>query len=471
MRKRKARQIFEQVNVIDAGAKGKSVGKAPDGRTIFIKNAIPGDVVDVQTIKKRKSYFEAEAIHFHQLSEKRAKPRCEHFGLCGGCKWQNMQYEQQLYYKQKEVVNNLRRIGHLEFPEPRPILGSKEQYEYRNKLEFSFSDSRWLSKEEIEGNVQIKDRNALGFHIPGMWDKILDIKSCHLQKSPSNEIRLAIKNFAEQEGLSFFSPRNRTGLLRNLMIRTSTTGELMVLIQFSEDDENSQKLLLNYIADQFPNITSLLYVFNNKANDTIYDLEVKCFYGKDHIYEEMENLKFRITAKSFYQTNSLQAYELYKVVREFANLKGTETVYDLYTGTGTIALFLARQSKLMVGIDSVTEAINSARFNAENNGINNAQFYAGDMKDIFNDAFIDQNGVPDLVVTDPPRDGMHKKVVEQLLKLSPPKIVYVSCNSATQARDLALMKEDYSIKKIQPVDMFPQTHHVENVVLLEKRFP
>ena len=471
MRKRKARQVFEQVDVIDAGAKGKSVGKAPDGRTVFIKNAIPGDVVDVQTIKKRKSYFEAEVIHFHHLSDKRADPRCEHFGICGGCKWQNMQYKHQLFYKEKEVVNNLKRIGHLEFPEPLPILGSSEQYEYRNKLEFSFSDSRWLTKEEIESNAQIPNRSALGFHIPGMWDKILDINTCHLQRSPSNEIRLAIKEFADKEGLSFYSPRNRTGLLRSLMIRTSTTGEVMVLIQFAEDDDSKQKLLLNFMTDQFPQVTSLLYVFNNKANDTFYDLKINCYYGKDHMYEEMEGLKFRITAKSFYQTNSLQAYELYKVVREFAELKGEETLYDLYTGTGTIALFLAKQAKSVIGIDSVPEAIESAKFNAHNNSIGNTRFYAGDMKDIFNDSFIEQNGKADIVVTDPPRDGMHKNVVAQLLKLSPPRIVYVSCNSATQARDLALMNETYLIEKVQPVDMFPQTHHVENVVLLTKRFP
>ena len=471
MRKRKTRQIFEHIDVIDAGARGKSVGKAPDGRTVFIRNAIPGDIVDVKTTKKRKAYFEAEAIHFHHLSEKRTNPRCEHFGVCGGCKWQNMSYEHQLFYKEKEVINNLKRIGKLEMPETLPILGSKQQYEYRNKLEFSFSDNRWLSNEEIDSGTEINDRNAIGFHIPGMWDKILDIKKCHLQASPSNEIRLAIKEFAVENSLSFYSPRNRKGLLRNLMIRTSTTGDLMVLLQFAERDEDKQNLVLNFIAKSFPQITSLLYVLNEKANDTIYDLDIQCFRGNDHIYEEMEGLSFRISAKSFYQTNSLQAYELYKVVREFAELSGEEIIYDLYTGTGSIALFLARNAKQIIGIDSVPEAIESAKFNAENNGIRNTKFYAGDMKDIFNDQFIESHNKPDLVITDPPRDGMHKKVVEQLLKLAPPKIVYVSCNSATQARDLALMKEKYSIKMVQPVDMFPQTHHVENVVLLEQHLP
>ncbi len=471
MRKKRVRQIFEQLEVLDAGAKGKAIAKAPDGRIIFVSNAVPGDIIDVITTKKRKAYFEGLATQFHRLSEKRTNPRCEHFGVCGGCKWQDMGYEHQLYYKQKEVVNNLRRIGHLEFADSLPILACEEQYEYRNKLEFSFSDNRWLTPEEIEKAQKIHDRNAIGFHIPGMWDKILDIRHCHLQKSPSNEIRLAIKQFAVEKGISFYSPRNRSGLLRNLMIRTSSTGQLMVLLQFFEDNPEAREDLLESIAGKFPEITSLQYVINGKANDTIYDLEIQCFKGQDHIFEQMEDLKFRITAKSFYQTNSDQALVLYKVVREFADLTGSETVYDLYTGTGTIALFLAKQANRVIGIDAVPDAIRSADFNANHNNIDNTRFFSGDMKDIFNESFIDKNGSPDLIITDPPRDGMHKKVVDQILKLGPPKIVYVSCNSATQARDLALMKEVYEIKKIQPVDMFPQTHHVENVVLLEKRNP
>ena len=469
MRKKNDRTIFENVTVVDAGAKGKTIGKAPDGRVIFLTNTVPGDVVDVQVNKKRKAYFEGVAIHFHSLSEKRVDPVCEHFGTCGGCKWQDMGYEHQLFYKQKEVENNLRRIGHLELPESIPIAGSKKQYFYRNKMEFSFSDSRWLSLDEINSTEEITDRNALGFHIPGMWDKILDIKNCHLQENPSNAIRLATRNFALDNGLSFFNPRNQYGLLRTLMIRTASTGEIMVLIQFFENDKIKRELLLNYLAKTFPEISSLLYVVNRKQNDTIYDQNIICFSGRDHIFEKMEGLKFKINAKSFYQTNSEQAYELYKITRDFAGLTGNELVYDLYTGTGTIAQFIAKKAKMVVGIEAVPEAIADAKANAILNNIDNTVFFAGDMKTIFNSDFIAQNGTPDIIITDPPRDGMHKDVVEQILKIAPKKIVYVSCNSATQARDLEMMKDIYTITKTQAVDMFPQTHHVENVVLLEKR--
>ncbi|MHA7863871.1 23S rRNA (uracil(1939)-C(5))-methyltransferase RlmD [Flagellimonas marinaquae] len=469
MRKNRRRKTFENVTVIDAGAKGKSVGKAPDGRVIFLSNAVPGDVVDVMTTKKRKAYFEGVATKFHTLSDRRTEPVCQHFGTCGGCKWQHMGYEHQLYFKQKEVENNLKRIGNLELPETNPILGSKEQYFYRNKMEFSFSDSRWLTQKEIDSDKDIDDRNALGFHIPGMWDKILDIKKCHLQEDPSNAIRLETKQFANKNGLSFFNPRKQEGLLRTLMIRTSSTGEIMVLIQFFEEHKEHRELLLNHLKVTFPEITSLLYVINSKANDTIYDQEVICFAGRDHIFEEMEGLQFKINAKSFYQTNSAQAYELYKVTRDFAGLSGNELVYDLYTGTGTIAQFVAKDAKKVIGVESVPEAIADAKANAVHNQISNVEFFVGDMKNVFNDDFIKAHGQPDIIITDPPRDGMHKQVVEQLLQVAPPKIVYVSCNSATQARDLALMKEKYKVAKVQPVDMFPQTHHVENVVLLEKR--
>ena len=469
MRKNRRRKTFENVTVIDAGAKGKSVGKAPDGRVIFLSNAVPGDVVDVMTTKKRKAYFEGVATKFHTLSDKRTEPVCQHFGTCGGCKWQHMGYEHQLYFKQKEVENNLKRIGNLELPTTQPILGSKEQYFYRNKMEFSFSDSRWLTQKEIDSDKDIEDRNALGFHIPGMWDKILDIKKCHLQEDPSNAIRLETKQFANKNGLSFFNPRKQEGLLRTLMIRTSSTGEIMVLIQFFEEHKEQRELLLNHLKDTFPEITSLLYVVNSKANDTIYDQEIICFAGRDHIFEEMEGLQFKINAKSFYQTNSAQAYELYKVTRDFAGLTGNELVYDLYTGTGTIAQFVAKDAKKVVGVESVPEAIADAKANAVHNQISNVEFFVGDMKNVFNDDFIKAHGQPDVIITDPPRDGMHNQVVEQLLQVVPPKIVYVSCNSATQARDLALMKEQYQVVKVQPVDMFPQTHHVENVVLLEKR--
>ncbi|MBC6997867.1 23S rRNA (uracil(1939)-C(5))-methyltransferase RlmD [Cytophaga sp. FL35] len=471
MRKNRRRKVFENVEVIDAGAKGKTVGKAPDGRVIFLTNTVPGDVVDVQTTKKRKAYFEGVATKFHSFSNKRTEPQCQHFGVCGGCKWQDMGYEHQLYYKQKEVENNLRRIGHLELPETTPILGSQKTYFYRNKMEFSFSDSRWLTLDEINSDKEFDDKNALGFHIPGMWDKILDIKKCHLQQDPSNAIRLATRNFAIENGMEFFNPRNQHGLLRTLMIRTSSTGEIMVLVQFFEDDAEKRKLLLDYLKEKFPEITSLLYVINQKQNDTIYDQEIICFSGRDHIFEEMEGLKFKINAKSFYQTNSEQAYELYKITRNFAALEGSELVYDLYTGTGTIAQFVSKKAKKVIGIESVPEAIADAKANAVRNNIENVDFFVGDMKNVFNETFIAQNGVPDVIITDPPRDGMHKDVVQQILNIAPNKVVYVSCNSATQARDLEMMKEVYKVTKVQPVDMFPQTHHVENVVLLEKIQP
>lgn len=469
MRKKGRRQTFEQVTVIDAGAKGKAIGKAPDGRVIFLSNAVPGDVVDVLTTKKRKAYFEGIATHFHQYSHRRTTPPCQHFGVCGGCKWQHMAYEHQLYFKQKEVENNLKRIGHVELPKIHPIIGSEKQYFYRNKLEFSFSDSRWLTEQEVATETTIGDRKALGFHIPGRWDKILDIQHCHLQEDPSNAIRLAIKRFAIAQGLSFFNPKKQEGLLRTLMIRTASTGEIMVLLQFFEEEVTAQERLLHHIQQTFPEITSLLYVVNPKANDTLYDQEVVCFAGRDCIFEEMEGLRFKITAKSFYQTNSEQAYTLYKVVRNFASLSGNELVYDLYTGTGTIAQFVAQKARKVIGIESVPEAIADARWNALHNRIGNTEFFVGDMKTVFTPAFIDQHGRPSVVITDPPREGMHPAVVEQLLRVAPQRIVYVSCNSATQARDLALMKEDYLVSQVQPVDMFPQTHHVENVVLLERR--
>lgn len=468
MRKQNGRQVFEKVTVIDAGAKGKTIAKAPDGRVIFLTNAVPGDVVDIQTTKKRKAYFEGVATYFHHLSPKRVKPKCLHFGTCGGCKWQDLGYEHQLFYKQKEVENNLRRIGHLELPEISPILGSKKQYYYRNKMEFSFSNNRWMTLEEIKSKEEIKEREALGFHIPGMWDKILDLKECHLQPDPSNAIRLEIKDFALKNRLTFFNPRDQYGLLRTLMIRTASTGDIMVLLQFFEEDPTKRELLMNHIKIAFPEITSLLYVVNQKNNDTLYDQEVICYAGRDHIFEEMEGLRFKINAKSFYQTNSEQAYELYKVTRDFAGLSGQELVYDLYTGTGTIAQFIAKKAKKVIGIESVPDAIEAAKENAVRNGLDNLTFFVGDMRHLFNAQFIAENGAPDVLITDPPRDGMHKDVVAQILEIAPNKVVYVSCNSATQARDLALMKEKYKITKVQPVDMFPQTHHVENVVLLEK---
>ena len=468
MSRRNRKQLFTEIEVIDAGAKGKSVAKAPDGRVVFLTNAVPGDIVDIQTYKKRKAFYEGKAVKFHKLSEHRTEPKCSHFGTCGGCKWQHMSYDQQLFFKQKEVENNLIRLGQLELPKVTPILGCEEQFFYRNKMEFSFSNKRWLTQEEINSEHDLGSRNALGFHIPGMWDKILNIEKCWLQADPSNDIRNSINEFANANKLSFFDNRQQTGLLRTLMIRNSSIGEIMVLIQFYEDDAAARTLLLDHISTTFPEITSLLYVINQKANDTLYDQEVICYAGRDHIFEEMEGLRFKINAKSFYQTNSKQAYELYKITRDFANLTGSELVYDLYTGTGTIAQFVSKNAKKVVGVESVADAISAAKENAQLNGIDNVEFFVGDMKNVFDDHFVATHGKPDVIITDPPRDGMHKDVVAQLLKIGADRIVYVSCNSATQARDLALMKEDYKIIKVQAVDMFPQTHHVENVVLLEK---
>ena len=461
--------VFDTIKVLDAGAKGVSVAKAPDGKVIFISNVVPGDVVDVQTFKKRKAYYEGKAIHFHEYSEHRTEPVCEHFGVCGGCKWQNMKYSQQLYYKQNEVYNNLKRIGKVEMPDFEPILGSEKQFFYRNKMEFGFSNARWMTEAEIKSDEDFDNRNALGFHIPKMWDKILDITKCHLQADPSNAIRNEIRRFAIENNLEFFNPRNHEGLLRTLMIRTASTGEIMVLIQFFEENKVQRELIMNHLAETFPEITSLQYVINGKPNDTIYDQDIKLFKGRDYILEEMEGLHFSINAKSFYQTNSEQAHELYKITRDFAGLTGNELVYDLYTGTGTIAQFVSKQAKKVIGVEAVPEAIADAKENAKRNNITNCEFFVGDMKNVFNDAFIAQHGHPDVIITDPPRDGMHADVVKQILTIAPKKVVYVSCNSATQARDLALMDEMYQVTRIRPVDMFPQTHHVENVVLLERR--
>lgn len=468
-RKKTERAIFENIEILDAGAKGVSIGKAPDGKIILVPNVVPGDVVDIQTQKKRKQYYEGKAIKIHKESANRIEAVCEHFGVCGGCKWQNMKYEQQLFYKNQEVANNLKRIGKIELPEFEPILGSEKQFFYRNKMEFGFSNARWMTLEEIQSNEELDNKNALGFHIPRMWDKILDIKKCHLQEDPSNAIRNKVRDFANANNLTFFNPRDHHGLLRTLMIRTASTGEIMVLIQFFDDEKDNRELLLNHLAETFPNITSLLYVINQKANDTLYDQDIQLFKGRLYILEEMEGLHFSINAKSFYQTNSEQAYNLYKITRDFAGLTGNEVVYDLYTGTGTIAQFVSKKAKKVIGVEAVPDAIEDAKANAVRNNIDNCKFFVGDMKNIFNDAFIATHGQPDVVITDPPRDGMHKDVVAQLLKIGAEKIVYVSCNSGTQARDLALLDEMYQVIRVRPVDMFPQTHHVENVVLLEKR--
>ena len=458
--------FLENIEIIDTASKGKSVAKH-EGRAIFVQGGVPGDICDIVVFKRRKKFWEARIEKIHTYSERRTEPKCEHFGTCGGCKWQNMKYESQLDFKQNEVLNNLKRIGGIELPPHSKILGSENQYFYRNKMEFTFSNKRWLTTEEVQSDADIPDKDALGFHVPGMFNKVINLNNCHLQKKPSNDIRLSVKQFADKNDLTYFDIRNQEGLLRNLMIKTSSTNDLMVLVQFYEKDEKNIQLLMEHLKTSFPEITSLLYIINQKANNTMYDQEVVCFNGKDHIMEEMDGLYFKIGAKSFFQTNSEQAKVLYRKTKELANINSDDLVYDLYTGTGTIAQYLATSAKKVVGIDSVEEGIKAAYENAERNKIDNCSFYTGDMKEIFTDEFIAKNGTPDVIITDPPRDGMHKKVVEQILKIGTKRIVYVSCNSATQARDLSLMDDLYKVTHIQPVDMFPQTHHVENIVILE----
>ncbi|WP_421872231.1 23S rRNA (uracil(1939)-C(5))-methyltransferase RlmD [Marinoscillum sp.] len=463
----KTSKVIEKLEITGVSAEGKSVARH-DNRVIFIKNGAPGDVVDVRIVGKRKKFFEGEIVHFHEKSPERVEPFCEHFGICGGCKWQHISYDSQLKHKSDHVATNLRKISKTDLPKIEPILGSTETTYYRNKLEFTFSNMRWLTQEEISSGEDLS-RNALGFHIPKRFDKILDINHCWLQQDPSNQIRLSVKQFAEQHNLTFFDIREQKGLLRNLIIRTASTGEVMVIVQFFEPDQKAIEAVMNHLKTTFPETTSLLYIINEKKNETFYDLPVITFNGRDFIYEEMEGLKFRIGPKSFYQTNSKQAYELYKVARDFADLQGDELVYDLYTGTGTIANFVAKKAKKVVGVESVEEAIVDARKNSEINGIENTTFLAGDMKDMFTDDFVKKYGHPDVIITDPPRAGMHQKVVEMLNRIKPKKLVYVSCNPATQARDLELLSEQFEVVKIQPVDMFPQTHHVENVMLLKSK--
>lgn len=439
---------------------------------IFVPYVVPGDVVDLQVKRKKNHYAEAVAVKFHEKSPLRTEPFCSHFGVCGGCKWQCLSYEEQLKYKQKQVFDNLTRIGKVELPEFRPILGSEKTRFYRNKLEFTFSNKRWLTEEEVKQDVKYDQMNAVGFHIPGAFDKVLAIDKCWLQDDISNQIRNAVRDYAYAHNFPFFDLRTQEGLLRNIMIRTSSTGELMVVLQCKvTDDEGRRKMeeILQFMADSFPQITSLMYVINNKCNDTIGDLDVEVFKGNDHIFEEMEGLRFKVGPKSFYQTNSEQAYNLYKVAREFAGLTGNELVYDLYTGTGTIANFVARQAHKVVGIEYVPEAIEDAKVNSALNGIDNTLFYAGDMKDILTNDFIAEHGRPDVIITDPPRAGMHNDVIDVILAAEPKRIVYVSCNPATQARDLQLLDGKYKVTAVQPVDMFPHTHHVENVVQLERR--
>ena len=465
--------ILENISVIDASSDGQSVARTEE-YVIFIKGAVPGDVVDLQITRKKSKYREANVINVKERSEKRTEAVCAHFGVCGGCKWQNMQYDWQLFYKQKQVSDALTRLAKIELPEIQKIIPSKKVYNYRNKLEFTFSNKKWLTLDQVndksiafgEGTGEIT-RNALGFHIPGMFDKILDIDKCHLQEEPSNAIRNELRAYALKNNLPFFDLREQIGLLRNIIIRSTSTGEWMLILAFHYDDKPVIEKLMDHLSEKFPQITSLQYVINSKKNDTIGDLDIIVYKGNDSIYEKMENLKFKIGPKSFYQTNSDQAYELYKVTREFASIKNTDVVYDLYTGTGTIANFVAHQAKKVVGVEYVPAAIEDAKINSKLNDIRNTTFYAGDMKDVLSNNFINVNGKPDVIITDPPRAGMHDDVTKKILEIEPDRIVYVSCNPATQARDLQLLDVKYKVTKVQPVDMFPQTHHVENVVLLE----
>ncbi len=461
-------RILENITLTTAGAKGVAIGKTEEGKTVIVSGAVPGDVVNARVKKAKSKYFEAEAVKIVEKSPFRVEPKCIHFGTCGGCKWQNMSYEKQLFFKQDEVENNIRRIGGIEDFVCEPILGAPEQYFYRNKMEFSFSDAKWLTLDEINSGEEINNKNALGFHIPGMWSKILDLKECHLQEDPSNQIRLAVKKFADENGLEYFDVRNQAGFLRTMMLRQNSRGEWMVLFQLFREEKDNQQKLFDFLLKDFPKIKTLMFCHNSKQNDSLYDQDVQIYYGDGYLMEEMDGLQFKIGPKSFFQTNYQQALNLYRKTLEFADLKGDEVVYDLYTGTGTIAQYMARNAKKVIGIESVQESIDAAKEHATLNGLDNCEFFCGDMKDIFSDEFLANHPKADVLITDPPRDGMHAKVVEQILKLSPERIVYVSCNSATQARDLALMKDHYKVVKILPVDMFPQTHHVENIALLEK---
>lgn len=467
-RKRKELPLLKDVEITDVAAEGQSLARVNE-MVVFIPFGAPGDIADVKIDRKKRNYAEGHIEAITHPSDLRCQPRCEHFTVCGGCRWQHLPYDFQLKCKQKQVTDALQRIAKVELPEISPIKGSANIWEYRNKMEYTFSNKKWLTFDQLRSGEEFPDRDAAGFHIPGAFDKVLDISKCHLQDDLGNRIRLFIKQFGKEHGYSFYDLRNQNGFLRTLMIRISSTGEVMVVMVFGEDDVVKINELLTAVKERFPEITSLLYVVNQKVNDTIADQEVKVFAGRSYIIEEMEGLRFRVGAKSFYQTNSRQAYELYKMAREFAELTGDELVYDLYTGTGTIANFVARQARKVIGIEYVEDAIADARVNSEANGIDNTLFFAGDMKDVLTDGFIESHGRPDVMIVDPPRAGMHADVVNVILNASPRRIVYVSCNPATQARDLALLDARYRVDAVQPVDMFPHTQHVENVVKLTLR--
>jgi 23S rRNA (uracil1939-C5)-methyltransferase len=465
--RKKELPLLEKVRITDIGAEGNAIAKV-DNQVVFVPMLIPGDVVDIRIRKKRKKYMEGSAVRFHEYSSDRIKPRCRHFGTCGGCKWQHLPYQLQLFYKEKQVRDNLERIGKVNVSGMNPILGSSEIYLYRNKLEYTFSDRRWLTREEIISDNDFIKEDALGFHIPGLFDKVLDIRECHLQPEPSNAIRDAVRRFAHRKAFSFFDLRQQIGFLRNLIIRNTSNGQVMVIVVFYLDEIGRITDLMGFLASEFPSITSLMYIINTKRNDSLADQLPVLFKGEDHLLEEMEELKFRIGPKSFYQTNTKQSLVLYRIARDFAGLSGNEIVYDLYTGAGTIANFVAGSARKVIGIEYIDEAVQDAVINSRINNIRNTSFFAGDIRSVLNEQFITSNGRPDVIITDPPRAGMQQEVISSIIAASPEKIVYISCNPATQARDVALMSDHYSVTMIQPVDMFPHTHHVENVILLEK---
>lgn len=469
MRRKKALPLIENLSIEGIAKKGNGVGRTQDGQVVFVKGAIPGDTVDVIVQKKRRRHFEGKVSHFHQKSADRITPVCTHFGTCGGCTWQHMEYGAQLKHKQQEVTDALSRIGGVEVPKYAPIIGCENIFAYRNKMEFSFSARRWLTAEEISGDKAVEDKTALGFHIPGMWDKIVDIDHCHLQSEIPNRIRNEVKTYARQKGLSFFDTKENEGFLRSLMLRTTLSGEIMVVIQFFYEDKIARESLLNHIKVTFPNITSLQYIINKKANDTIYDQDVHCFHGNTYITEKIGGLKFRITPKAFFQTNPEQTQILYEQALKLASIQATDIVYDLYTGLGTIAQYIAKQCKKVIGIESIPEAIVAAKENAIRNKVTNAEFEVGDMRKVFTDDFVTKYGNPDVIIVDPPRDGMHNDVIKQLVKIKSPKILYISCNPQTQARDLSTLSEVYDVVISQAIDMFPHTQHVENIVFLKLR--
>jgi 23S rRNA (uracil1939-C5)-methyltransferase len=466
--RKKELPLLEKVLITDIGSEGNALARV-DNQVVFVPMLIPGDIVDIQITRKRKKYLEGSVVRFHQYSADRIKPVCRHFGVCGGCKWQHLPYHLQLKYKQKQVTDNLTRIGKVELPSISPILGSSNVYNYRNKLEYTFSDRRWLTREEVNSDNDFEKEDALGFHIPGLFDKVLDIRECHLQPDPSNAIRDSVRRYAHRNSLPFFNLRQQSGFLRNIIIRNSGNGKFMVIVVFFLDEKERREGLLDHISSEFPMVASLFYIINNKKNDSLADQAPVLYKGDDHLIEEMEGLRFRIGPKSFYQTNTLQAFELYRIARDFAGLTGNEIVYDLYTGTGTIANFVASSAQKVIGIEYVEDAVRDAAVNSKMNNINNCFFFAGDIKEILTEQFMEVNGHPDVIITDPPRAGMHEDVVKTILSAAPSKIVYISCNPSTQARDLLYLSEKYEVMRVQPVDMFPHTQHVENALLLKKR--